>query len=93
MSVGGKVVDVVRAEGRVWVNTRDQSKTVCAIYIERNQTSERIQPGDSLWWQGPWAMWTPEDALRSSDGGKSGKDFDIRIPRASYSGVSAPEAK
>ena len=99
--VGGKVIEVVSQDGRLWVNVRDINypKATCAIYVERNETSERIKPGDSLWWQGGVAMWTPQEY--ASVGcqhrehidctGRAGVDYDIQIPRLSYSGVDRPE--
>ena len=93
MSVGGEVIGIVRCIDRIWVNTLDASNTECATYVERNETSEKIQPGDALWWQGREAMWTPE-RNRAYTGEhpkrKSGVDYDIRIPRIGYSGVKEP---
>lgn len=90
MSVGGKVVEVIPLEDRIWVNTREQvwyppeqrwhDGSECAIYVQRTFDAERIQPGDSLWWQGRDAYWTPKD--RSVE--------DMPIPRIGYSGVSRP---
>lgn len=78
--VGGKVVDVVICNEKIWVNCEgagsEQGET-CAVYLERNPDSERILPGDSLWWQGRRAYWTPH-----------GREFSDRaIPRIGYSGV------
>jgi len=99
--VGGIVIEVVPGEGRVWVNIRDgvHTKDVCAVYVTRNPTSERIKPGDALWWQGSLCFWTPQEY--SAVGcqhrehvdctGKVGVDYDIQIPRVSYSGVGRPE--
>lgn len=99
--VGGVVKEVLCKGDRVWVNcqeTQGRCRTECAIYVERNETSERIRPGDMLWWQGRDAMWTPQENLAEECGhrehvtcwARCGADYDIRIPRIGYSGVSHP---
>ena len=80
MSVGGKVIEVIPGEDRVWVNTLDYSEK-CAIYVQRNNDSEQIKAGDSLWWQGREAYWTPQDA----------HVIDHPIPRIGFSGVERPK--
>ena len=92
--VGGRVLEVCDdRQGRIYVNVGDRIYSrlqKCAIYVEKNANSDRIEIGDSLWWQGRYALWTPQDARRESDGGKCGIDYDIKIPRIGYSGVSHP---
>ena len=78
--VGGMVIGVRRLEDRIWANCMD-GPDECAIYVERNADSEQLKIGDSLWWQGSWAMWTP-----NPDDGR----HDVQIPRIGYSGVSDP---
>lgn len=87
MSVGGRVVEVIRIEEfegvtengpALWVDTYDD-RTHCAVYVD---AVEPVEPGDWLWWQAGYAYWTPRDKSRS----------DVKIPRRSYSGVSRPEA-
>lgn len=87
--VGGKVVEVIWLPEKIWVNCRDKYSTSCAIYVERNTKSERIEKGDSVWWQSSWAFWTPASYVQGS--GKGNIDYDIRINRIGYSGVSRPE--
>lgn len=53
----------------------------CAIYVEKNEKSQRIQIGDSLWWQGRTAYWTPQCRTQGED---------IPIRRIGYSGVKHP---
>lgn len=92
--VGGLVIETVAAADRVWVNVRDtrHPKDTCAIYVERNADAERIAPGDSLWWQSGFAMWTPAANVTDDHGQlRAGVDYDIQIPRLSYSGVGRPE--
>ena len=93
MSVGGKVIETMVLADRVWVNTDEAStyqtssgewvtipSTECAIYVERTAESRAISEGDSLWWQGRWAFWTPRNRAFE----------DRRLSRIGYSGVSRP---
>jgi len=90
--VGGRVIEVCAVKefpGRLFVDVCDRPYSrleTCTIYVERNETSERIQVGDSIWWQGRNAMWTPQDSQRL----RAGVDHDIVIPRIGYSGVRHP---
>ena len=63
--VGGIVKEVLWKVNKIWVNCSDpnhpDAHNDCAIYVARNATSERIKPGDHLWWQGRQAMWTPQE--------------------------------
>ncbi len=75
--VGGTVIEVAFVDDRVFVDCADYREgckhpDTCAIYVERNSTSEQIQIGDLLWWQGEYAYWGPDD---------------IPIRRRGYSGV------
>ncbi len=83
--VGGTVFETRTEGGRIWLNVRSnyppKRPDECAIYVERNQDSERIRLGDSVWWQGRNVFWTRKD--RSI--------VERAIPRASYSGVDLPE--
>lgn len=96
--IGGTVVEVIELADRVWVNVvedREGSDTHCAVYVEKNDKSAIIKPGDALWWQSGSAMWTPY-ANRGSVRGpaapvqRGGVDYDIRIPRIGFSGVKRP---
>lgn len=82
--VGGMVITTIGDGDRVYVNCKEIIKRgrpqTCAIYVERNADSEQIRPGDNIWWQGKWAMWTPADR----------RFTDRQIPRRSYSGVRPP---
>lgn len=85
--VGGTVITTIEDGNCIYVNCRENIKRgfaqTCAIYVERNADSEQIRPGDSIWWQGGRAMWTPTDR----------RFTDREIPRRSYSGVRSPLAK
>lgn len=80
--VGGTVIETIILEDKVWVNCKDKTyKDTCAIYVERNKDSEAIRVGDSIWWQGGYAMWTPQS-----------REFaDRKIERRGYSGVRRPD--
>lgn len=101
--VGGIVIEVSEVKGEpdiLYVDCADRTTRrgkpdTCAICVQKNATSERIQIGDSLWWQGGWAMWTPKENRLTEErstraGHKCGVDYDIRIPRVGYSGVRHP---
>lgn len=98
--VGGMVITTIEDGNRIYVNCQERvarrQPETCAIYVVRNSDSEQIRPGDSVWWQGKWAMWTPRKNMVSTNcykhAAKCGVDFDIQIPRASYSGVKSPMA-
>jgi len=98
--VGGTVVETIHTSDRVWVNCREQyGKSEkhfdeCAIYVERNEKSLAIAPGDCVWWQEGWAMWTPKkNRVPEDEGGhlRCGEDYDIKIDRIGCSGVGRPE--
>lgn len=85
--VGGTVVTIIGRGDKVYINCKEvlpaksrRKPETCAIYVVRNADSEQIRPGDNIWWQGKWAMWTPVDR----------RFTDKQIPRASYSGVKPP---
>lgn len=88
MSVGGRVVEVVAmSPSKVWVNTDDNwhrrhgtHQNECAVYVDPD--GQTIRPGDSLWWQGPTAYWTPQDRPFGAS--------DIPLKRIGFSGVTRP---
>ena len=82
MSVGGKVIDVVREpdKGRVYINTDDKGDQ-CAIFVEHDEHSPFVAIGDIVWWQGGIAYWTTADR----------KTFiEHPLKRRGYSGVNRP---
>jgi hypothetical protein len=60
MTVGGRVAytnDLHYAlEVVVWEVDAPNADYV-AVQVERCVEAERIEPGDSVWWQGDWVMW------------------------------------
>lgn len=91
--VGGEVVETIRVDSsppKIWVNAQHR-KDQCAIYVVHNRTSDQIRPGDSIWWQGRHAMWTPQENRDRPEASQvCGVDYDIQIKRIGYSGVSRP---
>ncbi len=79
MSVGGKVIDHKIFDEKVYINTDDGSQ--CAIYVERDANSEKVQSGDIVWWQGDRAFWTTKD--RKSQ-------VETVLKRRGFSGVPYP---
>lgn len=86
MSVGGRVVETIVLDDRVWVNTVDdpRGRNQCAIYVERTPESRTISPGDVVWWQGAWAFWTP--VLTT----KERPFVERKLKRIGFSGVPKP---
>lgn len=90
-----KVIDL---GDKIYINCEEENSTSqCAIHVERNNKSLLIKPGDSVWWQGPFAMWTPYenrsgpcDHQHHYSCKHVGVDYDIRIPRIGFSGVVKP---
>ena len=88
MSVGGKVIETIDTGSRVWINTEEVlNGQTCAIYVERTPAALSVSPGDSVWWQGSWAMWTPKDKH-----GRAYSKADMHLARIGFSGVSRPDA-
>ena len=79
MSVGGKVVDHKIFDEKVYINTNDGSE--CAIYVERDENSEKVKIGDVVWWQGDRAFWTTEDRKT---------EVETALKRRGFSGVPYP---
>lgn len=90
--VGGKVINIVRMPDSVWVQCeettyyyddhgrRKKSYTdQCAIRVK---DAKEMKVGDSLWWQGNRAMWTPKP-----DDGRE----DIVLERVGYSHSKIPD--
>ncbi len=91
--VGGKVIETVVINDRVWINCQEYLETkkkllpyTCAIMVENTPKSRSVSEGDIVWWQGSRAMWTAKD--------KSGQTIgkpDTQLRRIGFSGVKHPE--
>lgn len=96
--IGGTVTETVEDRSRIWVKVADDKHfDSCAINVVNNDEAKKIKPGDSIWWQGTFAMWTPyenrSEARRRAGittPQRAGVDFDIQIPRVGYSGAPRP---
>ena len=89
MSVGGRVVETLQAADRVWINTRETGySTECAVYVERTPAALSVEVGDSLWWQGGFAFWTP----RRRSLGMKPPFVDKELKRIGCSGISRNQA-
>jgi hypothetical protein len=80
--VGGKIMNIVTdGPEDKWVQCVDRtySNDTCAIRVK---TREPLKVGDSLWWQGRQAFWTPKP-----DEGRE----DIPLERIGYSHSKIPD--
>lgn len=78
--VGG-VIEAVTPRGNAWrivvIDKREGGTDWASVTIERSP-HYYPRPGDSLWWQGRYAYWTPADKSQQ----------DVRLERIGYaSGV------
>ena len=74
--VGGMIIAVVKGAKKITATVGEQPysklNTLC---VDLAPTEHDLDLGDTLWWQGKYAYWTPADHSRE----------DVRIPRLSYS--------
>lgn len=96
--VGGIVIEVSELRLRpevIFVDTHDTKyKQTCAILVEKNETSLKIEPGDSVWWQCGKAYWTPKANINKDISKlKCHVDYDIEIRKVGYSGLSHPDRR
>lgn len=98
--IGGTVIETIVLPEKVWINTKeDTSTSTCAIYVENSAKSRSVSEGDSVWWQSDTAYWTPAcmrtkqcDHDHHVSCKKAGVDYDIKLRRIGFSGVSRPGA-
>lgn len=82
--VGGTIIDIVKvSDRRWWVNCAEhferRTPDQCAIYLD--PSGQPVDVGDSLWWQGAHAYWTPADR----------RCVDVKLKRIGFSGVPHPD--
>lgn len=82
--IGGTVIEVCNVPGTpgvlyVEVFDKKRPKKRAAIYVLACHNATRVQMGDSLWWQGDMAFWTPQNVRRSLKTAKRGIHFDIQL--------------
>ncbi len=83
MSVGGRVLCVNKKESylqAVTWDTASPSQKCLAVDISKTPAALAIEPGDTIWWQGSYVLWTPQDAAPDHKA-----SHDIKIPKISYS--------
>lgn len=80
MSVGGKVTGVIVQSDRVYIDTNDGSCD-CAIFVDRDENSVQVRPGDVVWWQGKEVYWTTADRKTV---------VECTLKRRGFSGVNRP---
>lgn len=95
MMVGGIVIGLARGDENTLVHVRDvghgSGTDECSIRVVERRRDDgepvTIGLGDSIWWQGRDAMWTPK-AVKDAGidpGVGCGKTWDIHLPRVGYS--------
>lgn len=83
MSVGGVVYEVILQNDRVYIDTvENDSGYHCAIFVDRDENSEKVTKGDIVWWQGGSAYWTTKDRKTI---------VERTLNRRGFSGVKRPE--
>jgi hypothetical protein len=94
--VGGKVIGITRKPGDSTLvhvrGTRGERNDLCCIRVwerrRRDDSPVEIEIGDSIWWQGRDAMWTPVAIATLPDGDEAsgcGTAWDIALPRHGWS--------
>lgn len=83
--VGGTIIEIrTVSSAKVWLNVRENTdrrvKLELGIYV--NPMGYRLRRGDSIWWQGGHAMWTP---MPRTD------KVDVKLPRYGTSGAPRPD--
>jgi len=92
--VGGTVIEIITTGDRLWINCQDKGDE-CAILVRRCHKAQSVSEGDTIWWQGGAAYWTPKfnRIPRPKDSAlaqKAGQHYDIRLERIGCSGVARP---
>lgn len=89
--VGGKIIGITRKpDGLTTVNVQDRRcRDRCGIVVREvrkdNGRPVSLSLGDSIWWHGRDAMWTPRSMPRPLAPDRCSKDWDIHLPREGYS--------
>lgn len=98
--IGETVTETVADGDKLWIKVSDDKlNDSCSTNVVNNGDAKKIKPGDCVWWQGKFVMWTPYEnrgeirRLRGFKGPqKAGVDYDIQIPRVGFSGVARPNS-
>jgi hypothetical protein len=87
--VGGKVIGIVRRpDGTTLVNVRERKgQNRCGVIVtERKMDTDEpvnISLGDTIWWQGEFAFWTPKGSPQYPH--QQGHKWDVCLRRHGYS--------
>ncbi len=89
MSVGGRVAYTRDLGPTVEIATWEQNsphQNFTAIQVEKNLLIKRhMSPGDTVWWQGRKAFWTPRDRRLPDGDGVWHLAEDVELARVGYS--------
>jgi len=89
--IGGIVIETIELADKVWINCKEKCSTsTCAIYVTKSPRSRSVSEGDTVWWQGGRAFWTPSSCPKRGPA-RGGEDYDIVLDRIGFSGVSRPK--
>lgn len=85
--VGGVVIETLKtSDGTVWMNIKDNhSSSQSAIHVKADAKARSVSPGDSMWWQGESAFWSP-----NAHQGAGLKYPEILLCKVGNSGASRP---
>lgn len=89
--VGGTIIGLARGLETTLVHVRDSNNDLCSIRVTEvrldDKTPVTLDLGDSIWWQGDLALWTPARVReRGIDWGVDcGKEWDIHLRKVGYS--------
>lgn len=94
MSVGGTVIETIILPDKVWIDTKEKPhyNSTCAIYVENTPEARCVAVGDTVWWQGNQAFWTPKangNPIERKDG--KCNVANVVLKRRGFSGVSRPK--
>ena len=88
---GGYVIEtILTTEDTVWINCRDKvNHGTCGIYVPGTEEARSVSPGDTIWWHGFTAYWTPVTTY-DHEGERVGP-ADIEMNKIGYSTSVRPK--
>ena len=92
--IGGRVIEIVPHGHVLWINCQDihHGQEQCAIHVQSDFQSLKVQVGDNLWWQGPRAYWGPKSIEVKAWLRLMGqRASDVPLVKVGYSGVKRPQ--
>jgi hypothetical protein len=76
--LGGRVIGLARSRHSTLVHVEAPDGATVTARVREPPCDDDIALGDTLWWEGSFAFWTPHSY---DAGGRPGIDYDVRIPR------------